>query len=279
MRASWLFLLLAGCNRVFGLDSTHEVPAEAAVAVDAPPDADTHLDEDLDGIPNDTDNCPGVGNPEQADTSDIAAGGPADGVGDACDPDDSGTHALFARYFFNDMADVAKFSVTPANAFTFHDGYVDVVAGDTPVFLQGLELPIYNRGELTVEAGFEVIDHAPDAQIGVFLDGQNTHRAYVDLRATELLLIASEPPYDQPCMPTVNNPTCGAEPVTTLPQRLVVQLRAGPANPKAGNLKAILAGTGIDVHSDSSGTTSNVFGVVVRNAHVRLVHVLLYTKQ
>jgi hypothetical protein len=37
-------------------------------------------DEDGDGIPDDTDNCPGDSNPEQSDTD-------GDGTGDACDPD------------------------------------------------------------------------------------------------------------------------------------------------------------------------------------------------
>lgn len=43
-------------------------------------------DEDGDGIPDGCDNCPTVANPSQADTTELAAGLPADGVGDACDP-------------------------------------------------------------------------------------------------------------------------------------------------------------------------------------------------
>lgn len=46
-----------------------------------PDDGGPGNDSDGDGIPNNTDNCPDVANPEQTDTD-------TDGAGDACDTDD-----------------------------------------------------------------------------------------------------------------------------------------------------------------------------------------------
>jgi hypothetical protein len=43
-------------------------------------------DEDGDGVVDECDNCPSVGNANQADVGEVNAGGTADGVGDACDP-------------------------------------------------------------------------------------------------------------------------------------------------------------------------------------------------
>jgi len=56
-------------------------PIETPV-VTAPP-ADPN-DTDGDGVPNATDNCPTISNPDQADTD-------GDGIGDACDPSSNGT--------------------------------------------------------------------------------------------------------------------------------------------------------------------------------------------
>ena len=59
----------------FDLDNNF-VPDDLEVATDANP-----VDRDLDGIENDTDNCPDVVNNDQSDTD-------FDALGDACDPDD-----------------------------------------------------------------------------------------------------------------------------------------------------------------------------------------------
>ncbi|MGE5180533.1 MAG: thrombospondin type 3 repeat-containing protein [Acidobacteriota bacterium] len=84
-------LAAAGCNQIFGLQST-------AKAIDAAPDASTcwnpdlpaTADEDMDGISDGCDNCPAHANPGQADID-------GDGVGDACDPhlDDAHDHLAF----------------------------------------------------------------------------------------------------------------------------------------------------------------------------------------
>ncbi len=58
---SFVLVFLAGCNPVFGLDPTR--------AVELPDAGDPRIDEDLDGVLNDVDNCPGVANPEQVDLS------------------------------------------------------------------------------------------------------------------------------------------------------------------------------------------------------------------
>lgn len=71
--ASVLLVLCAGCNPWFGLTET-ELAGHASCSTDADVG-----DEDLDGIPNGTDNCPGIYNPPQADDD-------GDDVGDACDP-------------------------------------------------------------------------------------------------------------------------------------------------------------------------------------------------
>ncbi|MGE5183441.1 MAG: hypothetical protein ACM31C_15325 [Acidobacteriota bacterium] len=70
MWALWVAAALgaAGCNQVFHLEET-------SLRADAAPGTD----EDGDGVPNASDDCPGIFDPAQAD-------GDGDGVGDACDP-------------------------------------------------------------------------------------------------------------------------------------------------------------------------------------------------
>lgn len=66
-------------------------PLDARIARDgAPVCVPGAFDEDGDGIANNCDNCPTVPNPTQADTTEVAAGGTPDGVGDACDPHPTG---------------------------------------------------------------------------------------------------------------------------------------------------------------------------------------------
>jgi hypothetical protein len=74
------------------------------------------------------------------------------------------------------------------------------------------------------------------------------------------------------------NATCSVTAIPQLPPRVVLQLRAGAANEKKDGLKGILAATGVDNHSDSSGSVTNRFGVFVKDAHVRLLHIVLYRR-
>ncbi len=85
-------LAAAGCNQIFGLESTVK-------AIDAAHDAATGCwnpalpataDEDLDGVSDGCDNCPALANADQADAD-------GDGVGDACDPhlNDAHDHLVF----------------------------------------------------------------------------------------------------------------------------------------------------------------------------------------
>jgi hypothetical protein len=68
------------CETTLGddIDASIDTP----IAIDAPACATTTHDEDGDGIVDSCDNCPGIANANQADTTEVTP----DGVGDACDP-------------------------------------------------------------------------------------------------------------------------------------------------------------------------------------------------
>ena len=73
------FAGLAAC----GNDSVHHLTDGGADAAPPSPDAAPAPDQDNDGVPDATDNCPTVANADQADED-------HDGIGDACDPDIDG---------------------------------------------------------------------------------------------------------------------------------------------------------------------------------------------
>ncbi len=247
-----MVLVLSGCNPVFGLDETHGMP-----------DANAATDEDLDGVPNELDNCPGVANANQLDLLDN------DGIGDACDPDDSNPTTIVARYFFNDPRDASHFTADPA--FTLVAGHYEIARMAGPMYLRGLDDPSLPRGTYAIEAGFDLLDFDP-GQVGVYVDGETEHYAWIDLRPEPYLDVLNE----------VTPPTCTADPIGCVEEKIpnlsthmVVQLRSGKNG--MSELKGILAGAGIDRHQDSTGELHNRAGVVVVSAHARLTHVILYS--
>lgn len=71
-------------ERVGGRQDTDDNQTDFLIRSVADPDNTSTIDDtDVDGIPDDVDNCPALGNADQADSD-------ADGAGDACDADDDG---------------------------------------------------------------------------------------------------------------------------------------------------------------------------------------------
>ncbi|MBA3392960.1 MAG: thrombospondin type 3 repeat-containing protein [Deltaproteobacteria bacterium] len=264
---SLVLILLAGCNPVFGLDPTR--------AVELPDAGDPRIDEDLDGVLNEVDNCPGIANPEQVDLSETTYGLPADGVGDACDPNDDLVDTVVTRYYFNAPDDATHF--TPSAPFTFVDGHVDIAKTAELSYLDHLDMPDVTRGRLTVEAGFELVDKAVGTRIGVYVDGRELHYTLVDLRPDTYLTTYNKYPPPTLCLET-NRSGCDEEILPTLPDRIVIQMRSGTGAPKTNDIKGILAGTGVDAKFDSTGQIANKFGMI-SSANARLLHVIVYISQ
>ena len=85
--ASWA-VLVGGCNAAFGVK---EVPPPDAAVPQLCQNLTPH-DEDGDGVVDGCDVCPGIPDPDQADTD-------TDGVGDACDPSTTHDHlAMFESF-------------------------------------------------------------------------------------------------------------------------------------------------------------------------------------
>lgn len=79
-------------------------------------------DADLDGIPDDSDNCPNIPNADQADND-------ADGLGDVCDDDDDNDTLL-------DLDEINTYGTNPFLYDTDFDGFSDgeeVAAGTDPL--------------------------------------------------------------------------------------------------------------------------------------------------
>ena len=79
-------------------------------------------DADLDGVPDGSDNCPGIPNADQADND-------GDGQGDVCDPDDDDDTLL-------DVVETGVYGTNPFRADTDFDGFSDpdeIAAGTDPL--------------------------------------------------------------------------------------------------------------------------------------------------
>lgn len=256
-RRALITVLFGGCNWLYGLDAT----STGDPAIDANP----AVDEDLDGILNDEDNCPGVPNPDQQSLAD------GDQVGDACDVAIGPTNVI-ARYFFNDAADAGRF--TADASFTFEQGFVNVARTSGYSYMHGNDMPTFTRGKLTIEAGFELLDQQPGTRVGVYTDGSQLNYAWVELRPEPYLVVLNQYPPPSVCDPMAIR-GCDDEPIPALPNRIVVQLRSD--NQAMRGLKAFLAGTGVDAQYHATLPFANLFGVVVMNARARLHHVIIYT--
>ncbi len=79
-----IMLVGSGCGR-YGFATDGDARADALSLTDSV--MPTGLDEDLDGIVDDRDNCPFLSNPTQRDLD-------SDGVGDACDPSNNKPHRI-----------------------------------------------------------------------------------------------------------------------------------------------------------------------------------------
>ena len=103
-------LFAGACNQVYGLEQTTIREA----GIDAAPDLE---DEDLDGVLNEFDNCPGLPNSDQADKD-------GDTVGNACDINpDVATEKIVGRYMFNrPLTDRADWQ---GSGWEFRDGYAE----------------------------------------------------------------------------------------------------------------------------------------------------------
>jgi len=97
-------------------DLTHSVEPPQDLTLPLMRDIGWFPDEDVDGVPDGTDNCPTVVNPDQADND-------HDGLGDLCDPDDDNDTVL-------DGADNCPFIANTSQADNDHDGIGDACDPD-----------------------------------------------------------------------------------------------------------------------------------------------------
>jgi len=152
-----LWLLVAGCDGVFGLDHVSRpldaptAPFDALLACTTVPGHD----EDHDGIADDIDDCPEIANADQLGTMD------GDDIGGACDPhptsDDE--RVLFVSFAASD----ACWPATDSNAWGIHD---DAFYGAVPA----------SGGSLT--KFYYAVSNVPPAEPGF------TYRAHVVIDAT-----------------------------------------------------------------------------------------------
>ena len=155
MERWWLALSIAaaGCNQVFSLDQTKLSDGSPCPSPD----------EDGDCVDDSHDNCPGLANPDQADTD-------KDGIGDICDFDPSSRGAILAFYPFRG-SDAMDWMASAGWTLDLPSGSVHH-ADDTDTSLLSRK-GVDAADDLTVEATF--VYHAtagqnPSNRMGVWTD-------------------------------------------------------------------------------------------------------------
>lgn len=180
--------------------------------------------------------------------------------------------SVITRYYFNTPDDATHWMAS--GPFTFVEGHVEIAKTAELVYLDHLDMPPVTRGRLTVEAGFELVDHAVGSRIGAYVDARDLHYTLVDLRPDTYLTTYNKYPPPTLCLET-NRTGCDEEALPTLPERIVIQMRSGSGAPKMNDIKGILAGTGVDAKYDSTGQIANNLGII-SSANARLLHVIVY---
>lgn len=245
-------LVVGGCDLVFDVEVR-----------------DPTIDEDLDGVPNIRDNCPGIANPKQEDTGETVVLLAADGVGDACDPKtDEPGDVVIARYFFTDpLADGEQWTAT--GAWTFEDGFAEVDATGTVATLVATAIAPVSQPRTTVEASFEVLANNGTGTFAAGLDFLD-RRVEIDPGTPPTIALISTSVLETP------------DPVTVaLPDPIVLQLRRERATVTSPtDLKGFIRNLNdVDKGGDapvSDPPDSGTVFVRVANAHVRVHHVLVY---
>ena len=139
MRA-WLLLLCAGFSNLLGLERPKQF-------MDAPVDVAASDDEDGDGIPNESDDCPSVFDPAQVDSD-------GDGVGDPCDPHRTvpGDHLVAAEYFNG-----PTYTWVPSDGAQWQLDGMGSLASVPPAAGTSLSLTLYAAAQNpTLELGFTI---------------------------------------------------------------------------------------------------------------------------
>jgi hypothetical protein len=126
-----------GCDVLFKLESV-EIPDARACGT---------LDEDTDAVPDSCDVCPGLPDPDQADDGDH------DGVGNACDPNQSVIHRRLRFDGFADAAtDALRWPSVGSSVWMFGSGAVGHASTDGVGELQYVDVD--DASPLIVEVGF-----------------------------------------------------------------------------------------------------------------------------